>query len=323
VKVLYILGGARTGSTIVDNVLNEVDGFFSGGEIRFLWERILEGRLCGCRRPLEACPIWSGVLKSASAFPDDSRIDVGEVAAWQRESLRLVRTFQVLRAVDDRSHASRSLQAFAAVTQQLYRALFDVTGARVVVDSSGRASYAAMLGMLSDVVPYFLHLVRDPRAVAYSRQRPKLNPDKPIPDHMGVSSVFNSATSWLAWNLASEAVLRRQDPRRRILLRYEDFAADPRGATATIVRFLDEDERHLPFVDEGTVRLRGNHTVSGNPARYVHGIVPIREDDEWRSRMPMRQRIAVTVATLPGLVRYGYGLGGGSSRLREPRSTGW
>jgi hypothetical protein len=26
-KVLYILGGSRTGSTIVDNLLNEVDGF--------------------------------------------------------------------------------------------------------------------------------------------------------------------------------------------------------------------------------------------------------------------------------------------------------
>jgi Sulfotransferase family len=322
-KVLYILGGARTGSTIVDNVLNEVDGFFSGGEIRFLWERLLEGRLCGCRRPLEDCPIWSGVLKSAFAFPDDSRIDVGEVATWQRESLRLVRTFQVLRAVDDRSRASRSLQAFADVTQRLYHALFDVTGARIIVDSSGRASYAAMLGMLTDVVPYFLHLVRDPRAVAYSRQRPKLNPDRPVPGYMGVSSPFNSAISWLAWNLASEAVIRRQDPRRRILLRYEDFAADPRGTMATILRFLDEPGRDLPFVDEKTVRLRGNHTVSGNPARYIHGIVPIREDDEWRRRMPRRQRIAVTVATLPGLVRYGYGLGGGSSRMREPRSTGW
>lgn len=320
-KILYILGGSRTGSTIVDNVLNEVDGFFSGGEIRFLWERLLEGRLCGCRRPLEDCPIWSGVLKLAFAFPEDGRIDVGEVADWQRESLRLVRTFEVLRAVDDRTHASRSLQAFAGVTQQLYRALFDVTGARVVVDSSKRASNAAMLGMLSDVEPYFLHLVRDPRAVAHSRQRPKLNPDRPIPGHMGVSSVFNSATSWLAWNLTSEAVLRRQDPRRGMRLRYEDFAADPRGATATIVRFLDEAEQHLPFVDQKTVRLRGNHTVSGNPARYVHGIVPIREDDEWRSRMPIRQRIAVTVATLPGLVRYGYGIGGVSSGMREPRST--
>jgi hypothetical protein len=319
VKVLYILGGSRTGSTIVDNVLNEVDGFFSGGEIRFLWERLLEGRLCGCRRPLADCPIWSGALKWAFAFPEDSRIDVGEVADWQRESLRIVRTFQVLRAVDGRTRASRSLQAFADVTQRLYRALFDVTGARVVVDSSKRASNAAMLGMLSDVEPYFLHLVRDPRAVAHSRQRPKLNPDRPIPGHMGVSSVFNSATSWLAWNLTSEAVLRRQDPRSGMRLRYEDFAADPRGATATIVRFLDEAERDLPFVDEKTVRLRGNHTVSGNPARYVHGIVPIREDDEWRSRMPIRQRIAVTFATLPGLLRYGYGLDGAVSGRRDLR----
>jgi hypothetical protein len=207
------------------------------------------------------------------------------------------------------------------VTQRLYRALFDVTEARVIVDSSKRASNAAMLGMLSDVVPYFLHLVRDPRAVAHSRQRRKLNPDRPVPGYMGVSSAFNSATSWLAWNLTSEAVIRRQYPSRGMLLRYEDFAADPRGTTATIVRFLDEAERDLPFVDEKAVRLRGNHTVSGNPARYIHGIVPIREDDEWRSRMPMRQRIAVTVATLPGLVRYGYGLGGVSSGMREPRST--
>lgn len=307
-KILYILGGSRTGSTVVDNVLNEVDGFFSGGEIRFLWERLLEGRHCGCRRRFEDCPVWSGALRSGFGFPDSSRIDVGEVADWQRESLRLVRTFQVLRAADGRTPGSRSLRDFADVSRRLYRALFDVTGARVIVDSSKRASNAAMLGMLTEFAPSYLHLVRDPRAVAYSRQRRKLNPDRPVPGYMDVSSVSNSAASWLAWNVTSEAVIRRQDPNRVMRLRYEDFAADPLGTTERIVRLVDEDERDLPFVDATTVRLMGNHTVSGNPARYVDGVVPIREDDEWRSRMPMQQRMAVTLMTFPLLVKYGYRL---------------
>jgi hypothetical protein len=320
-KILYILGGSRTGSTLVDNVLNEVDGFFSGGEIRFLWERILEGRLCGCRERFEDCPVWSRALKSGFGFPDRSRIDVGDVADWQRNSLRLVRTFQVLRAAHGRTRGSNSLRAFADVSQRLYRALTEVTGARVIVDSSKRASNAAVLGMLEDISPYYLHLVRDPRAVAYSRQRRKLNPDTPVPAYMDVSSVSNSAASWLAWNVTSQAVIRRQDPNRVMVLRYEDFAADPLGTTKRIVELVDEDERDLPFVDATTVQLTGNHTVSGNPARYVDGVVPIREDDEWRSRMSKQQRIAVTLMTFPLLVKYGYYLDDAIRQPREGRLT--
>jgi hypothetical protein len=233
---------------------------------------------------------------------------VGEVADWQRDSLRLVRTFQILHDVDGRMPRSGSLRSFADVSRRLYRALSDVTGARVIVDSSKRASNAAMLGGLADLSPHFLHLVRDPRAVAYSRQRRKLNPDRRVPGYMDVSSVSNSAASWLAWNVTSEAVTRRQDPSRVMLVRYEDFAADPVGTTARIIQLVDEDAGDLPFVDGSTVRLTGNHTVSGNPARYVDGVVPIREDDEWRSRMPRQQRIAVTLMTFPLLVKYGYRL---------------
>lgn len=39
VKVLYIAGWGRSGSTILDNVLGQVEGFFSGGELSYLWER--------------------------------------------------------------------------------------------------------------------------------------------------------------------------------------------------------------------------------------------------------------------------------------------
>ena len=65
-KVLYIAGWGRSGSTILDNVLGQVDGFFSAGELMFLWRRgLIEGRLCGCGRPLRDCDVWMHILDRA------------------------------------------------------------------------------------------------------------------------------------------------------------------------------------------------------------------------------------------------------------------
>ena len=48
--VLYIAGTGRSGSTVLANILGEVDGVFAAGEVRYLWQRGLkEGRLCGWR----------------------------------------------------------------------------------------------------------------------------------------------------------------------------------------------------------------------------------------------------------------------------------
>ena len=39
VRVLYVAGAGRSGSTVLANLLGEVPGFVSVGEVRFLWER--------------------------------------------------------------------------------------------------------------------------------------------------------------------------------------------------------------------------------------------------------------------------------------------
>jgi hypothetical protein len=59
--------------------------------------------------------------------------------------------------------------------------------------------------------------------------------------------------------------------------------------------------------------------VSGDPARYVDGVVPMREDDEWRSRMSKQPRIAVTLMTFPLLVKCGYQLDDAIRPSREGR----
>ncbi|HEY6175374.1 MAG TPA: hypothetical protein VIX73_13045, partial [Kofleriaceae bacterium] len=67
VKVLSINGWCRNGSTIIGNLLNEVDGFFHVGELHFLWKNAYgdgSNTRCGCGLDLVRCPIWSRVLEA-------------------------------------------------------------------------------------------------------------------------------------------------------------------------------------------------------------------------------------------------------------------
>ena len=82
--VLYIAGTGRSGSTVLANILGEVDGVFTAGEVRYLWQRGLrEGRLCGCGVPVRECPVWGDVLTRTGQLDDAGRVD-GIVSMLQR-----------------------------------------------------------------------------------------------------------------------------------------------------------------------------------------------------------------------------------------------
>src|SRR5688572_6949688 len=64
-KVLYIAGTARCGSTLLDRVLGESSGFLSAGELNFVWERgILNNEPCSCHTPVPQCAFWTKVFRT-------------------------------------------------------------------------------------------------------------------------------------------------------------------------------------------------------------------------------------------------------------------
>jgi hypothetical protein len=164
------------------------------------------------------------------------------------------------------------------------------------------------LRLLPNVEAFYLHLVRDPRAVAYSWRRRKAQLDRNRVVDMEAHSPTSSTVSWLGWNLAAEALRRRHDARRSLLLRYEDFVARPFPTVKRIVDLVGESPQSLPFENDRTVRLGRNHTVSGNPDRFKTGSVRLHEDAEWAAKQPRGDRLVTTVLALPLLHRYGYRL---------------
>ena len=300
IKVLSIVGPGRSGTTVLAGILGSVEGVVDVGELRWLWRRgLIERRTCGCGLPVDECPLWSAVVAEVVAERTGSTGDVAaEIAAAQELLTSRRHRLRVIRSAATGADW-RPLEPIRTVTAQLVQALAEVSGARVVVDSSKRAQDAAVLTGLPDIDHYVLHMVRDPRAVAFSWGRQ----DKTIrvaggTRAMGSRGLLSSVSRWMENGLGAAALRPHLPSDRWLSLRYEDFAAHPRAAIESILAFLGE-EGASPFVDDDSVVLDVNHTVAGNPNRFQVGKVRIRLDDEWRRSMPRSRQLLVQALTWP------------------------
>ena len=295
-KVLYVLGRGRSGSTIFANVVGAHPGFFSGGEIRYLWDPVVvRYSSCGCGESIGTCSIWSRVLD------DVSDINLDDVVEWQHEIVRERNLWRILRAGKGSWPA---LDRFGEVMGRLYASLARVTGAQVIVDSSKRPSYAAFLGRLPGVDPYFLHLVREPRASAYSWRSRQY--DSSRGGHLVTQrSALDATLRWDLLNLGSEMILRASR-HRALQMRYEDFVAEPRTNAEQVLSFLEESPAISPFEDERTVSLAPNHTIAGNPSRFATGRIVLEDKAEWKTSQRSVDRWITTAVALPLLRHYGY-----------------
>jgi hypothetical protein len=309
--ILCITGWCRNGSTILGNVLNEVPGFFHVGEIHFLWKNsagLGVNNLCGCGATLTECPVWSEILpvgRPAGVSPIEH---AKNVIRRQRAVVRTRHTWRVMRNGIDSSDLTEHAELMTAV----YRAVAERTGSRVLVDTTKIPGEASLLPRLPGIRTVFVHLVRDPMAVSNSWRTPK--------DYVYTMSAGKNTAYWRAFNIASRAILRRY-PQQSMLLRYEDFIADPAGTVDTLLRMCGADPAGNP-VHGQTVSLHTNHTTTGNPDRFRTGETVIRPTDEsWRTSLPLPARLATTVVAWPMAWRYGYRALGGLRVPARPVTT--
>lgn len=303
VRVLYIAGWGRSGSTILDNILGQLDGFYSVGELRYIWERgFIENRLCGDGVPFRENNFWRTTLDRA--FGGFDKIDPHRMAR-QQSSCISIRRLPLVIATGRLFLAGTAPTGQLETISRLYRAVHEVSRCRVIVDSSKYPLYAHLLSLVPSIELYILHLVRDPRGVAHSWLRKKAQPDK---GGGQLLSRHNPIKSSLQWGLLNSAASRLQwrHPNRYMLLRYEDFMQNPEAAVRRVAALVGEQPDGLPFVGERVVTLGTNQAFSGNPSRFHTGEVELQLDDEWKRKMASRHRLLVTGLTWPLLGKYGY-----------------
>lgn len=304
VKVLYIGGYLRIGSTLLDRMLGQCEGFVSVGELRRLWEEsIAEDQPCGCGAPFSACEFWQGVTEDAYGGLD--RIDLVSTAQLKRRVDRM-RYIPLLMSPHKSKRYQESLAQYSGMLGRLYDAIGKFARSRVIIDSSKDPSYAYLLANLPNVDLHVVHLVRDSRAVAHSwlRKRVKHEAKNGSKVYMPRRGPAESSVGWSRANLLIEPIRLRGAS--YTLVRYEDLLLDPGAVLRQILVGLGEEDRGLPFLNGRTADLGAAHTVAGNPMRFRQGSIELRPDEEWRVSMNPADRRVVTAMTWPLLLRYGY-----------------
>ena len=305
--VLYIGGLGRSGSTLLERVLGQIDGTVCVGETVHLWERgVLADEPCGCGTAFHSCPFWSEVGKRA-------------FGGWER--LHIERLLRLRHAVDRTRNApllaapglspafASKLAVYRRALHQLYRAVADVSGAGVIVDSSKHASFAYVLKGTPGIDLRVLQVVRDSPAVAYSWAKQVERPEGVAgvgERYMTRWSPAQTSVQWIAQNALVQALPIFGVPVLRT--RYEDFVRAPAETVRPVFGFLgrEDDEKTLAALDGGVIDLRPSHTVSGNPMRFRTGQVRISADDEWRHGLQASDRRLVSAMTAPLRLWYGY-----------------
>jgi hypothetical protein len=299
IKVLYIAGFERSGSTIVNRVLGQIKGFVAWGELRDIWEHgIIENRPCTCGTSFADCPAWQEIFNKA--FDGANKIDPTEMSHLQKKA-RLLVLPHYFKLLKDRVFRQK-LTVYLTNLEKLYQTIQTTTGSKVIVDSTKASWYGYVLGLLPSIDLYVVHVVRNPKGVCYSLQQHKNKGEAP-------SQWYNPLRASLSWNLKNYAVelLLKSQQKPYLRINYEDFVTHPQIAVQQILDLLDEKITELPFVSESEVKMSTDHLVTGSPSsRSETGIVSLKLDEKWKRNMVFRDKLIISGLTFPLLYSYKY-----------------
>jgi len=303
-RVAFIAGWGRSGSTLLGLALGQLPRAVFVGEVRDIWTRgLVENRLCGCGQAFWSCEFWTAV--GDAAFGGWGRLDLDRALRlrgavdrpWNQPLLRPRRRLPLPPGAGQ----------YRRLLGRLYQAIGEVSGADVVVDSSKIATHAHLLRQ-AGIPVQAVHLVRDPRGVAYSWRKTVLRPDGTAGQgYLARYGPVAAGLRYLAYNAMAEDLARCGV--EELTVRYEDLVADPARSLGEVAAFLQlalQDDL-LVSLARGRLGPKPTHTVDGNPLRLrAHQAITLAGDEEWRKGLPKRERITVTGITFPLLARYGY-----------------
>lgn len=265
-SIVYIAGMPHSGSTLLDLMVSTHSQIFSVGEAFQLADYAHTRRTKNEQTKLgNECTCGAGTVWQCTFWPEVDR-------------LMRSRSGKGLRDLDIQSPDAR---AFHQDNKLLFDAVAEISGARVIVDSSklGRRLGALIASDFAPVVPIYLH--RDPRGQIYSvirrtRQR-----------------MLRPALRYCRETIQTAALLRRHP---HISVVYEDLVMHPAEQMQKIMEGIG-----LPFESaqldwHEPVR----HNLSGNAMRRSADS-KIKVDEKWRRELSPGQKLAIMALTAPSV----------------------
>ncbi len=312
VRVIYIMGAGRSGSTLLDTVLASHSEVVGVGELANLhsagWA---SNEICACGQLGSECGFWVRVRAAWQRRCPEATVD-GYVALQKKfEFFQWYGLKNILRMARQQFSSTADFQSYLRQTDALYQAIAEASGKSIVVDSSKNPVRGALLAHLQSVDLRLIHLVRDARAVAWSRMK-SLAADKKggVQTAIKPRPVWYSVGYWAFVNVLSMLVcLFRWN--RSLRMRYEDFVSAPKQQMDRVSRVVELDYSAAVHALLAGDSIKVEHPIAGNRMR-MKGSVTLKPDWEWMDRLPSRDRVVSWISGGWLLFAYGYRMRGRS-----------
>lgn len=287
--VVFIIGTVRSGSTLLARLLDGLPGVAAIGEVRNTWRALALDEVCSCGQAASRCEVWASVSRTVTTAA------AGSFLSEHSDRAATLRSVELLGRLCRRRTADR--QALVAQWHELYLEFASATGAQIIVDTS-KTPASLVVALATGLPVVVIHLVRDPRAVAFSEVR-----------RGDVRGRRGYVRSVLGWCLTHALADHHPSIPAHHHLRYEDLASAPRATLEALsaAAGLPADWR-LDEVVPGRPShpaIAQAHDLAGNRMRKQTQI-RIRADEEWRQALSGLAAWLIAISTTPVRRRFGY-----------------
>lgn len=280
-RVLFVAGAGRSGSTVLDTVLGGHPQALSCGELAGVPEHGWQlNQYCSCGQPAADCRFWSAVRQrwESEGFEleryreEQAYFEAHRLKGWSRL----------------RSHTPR-FDYYSRATRALLSAIQVESGVEVLVDSSKNPLRALALSKINGIEVSLLHLVRDGRGVVWSlRKSFKKDSAAGVERKLKPRAVWRTAAFWALTNLQVERVIQSLPLGRSLRIRYEDFLSNPSDSLQEVSTFIGLDYSQIADDLAAGKEMPVSCTIAGNRVR-MSGAIRLRLDEEWKENLSAKE----------------------------------
>ena len=258
-KLIYIVGAGRSGSTLLDMMLGSDSTIFSSGELVNLIHAHLNGEYCSCGQMVEGCSFWQTIIQE-----------------WKQHNNLSYEDVQRFAVLDKKYSHPKSLKAwycalfpfrsgnYARYLALLHSLLHTIqVNARedTITDSSKSPVRLLNIMKVEGVDVKIIHLVKHPYGIIQSLLKTyKKDIQQGIQYDKKPKHAIRTSIWWITINLLTEFASLAVS-KRKTIIKYEDLVSNP--------------EEQLNKIIEGVCfsePMQGSHICAGNRLRMQNDV---------------------------------------------------
>lgn len=265
IKVLYIVSNGRSGSTLLQMLLNIHKNIFTVGEIQELPNELKKNGICGCKRKISLCKFWQKVLRNNKT--NLNRINYFRKKSGSGKVIRLSFLFKIFfkKIIKTDSYINQNLLLFKKIYLNIN------PSKKMIVDSS-KDPYRLFYLLCSSSFEIFpIHIKKNPQAFVYSMSKK---------NQSNTYKILRLSLKYLIENYIIRLVCRNYS-KNFIEISYEELAKNPTKVINNILRNLKLDKINSQKIKN--FRKKINHAISGNEMKFKND--RIKYDNKWKKNM--------------------------------------